>query len=106
MEDDAMNPVDAVPGPEAALTVNPSPPVTSSVPVQLLEDRVQRLEDAVALLTHHVQWDDTDAVTQEPIARIAHTPVPDPLEEKAASRAMPIPPPPTASLAGFTLPPF
>ena len=101
-----MNPVDVVPAPEAALTVKPSPPATSSAPAQLLEDRVQRLEDAVALLTHHVQWDEADTTTQEPLARIAHIPVPDPLEEKPAPRAMPIPPPPTASLADFTLPAF
>jgi len=101
-----MNPVDVVPAPDAALTVNPSPPAASSVPAQILEDRVQRLEDAVALLTHHVQWDETDTTTPEPIARIACIPESDPLDEKAAPRAMPIPPPPTASLADFTLPAF
>ncbi|MFT3878604.1 MAG: hypothetical protein QM703_02970 [Gemmatales bacterium] len=96
-----MNPVDAVPTPDSALAVKPSSTVSASVPTTLLEDRVQRLEDAVALLTHHVQWDETDATPQEPLARLRHEPVSDPLEDKPAPRAMPIPPPPTASLANL-----
>ena len=100
-----MNPDDAVPTTETALTESTSSQ-TASVPAQLLADRVQRLEDAVALLTHHLQWDDVDTASQEPMARITHSPMRDSSEEKPAPRAMPIPPPPTASLAEFTLPPF
>jgi len=101
-----MNPADAVPTPDTALTVKPSSTVSASVPAQLLEDRVQRLEDAVALLTHHVQWDESDSTIQEPAAHIRHEPVAEPLAEKPAPRAMPIPPPPTASLAEFALPQY
>lgn len=101
-----MNPVDAVQIPDTALTVKPSSTVSASVPATLLEDRVQRLEDAVALLTHHVQWDESDSTTPEPVARIKHESVPDHLTDTLAPRAMPIPPPLTASLAEFALPSY
>lgn len=101
-----MKPAEAELTPDAALTVKPSSTVSPSVPATLLEDRVQRLEDAVALLTHHVHWDDTESTATESVARIGHEPVPVPLVEKPAPRAIPIPPPPTASLADFTIPQY
>lgn len=104
-----MNPEQSVPETDAPLTVRPTEE-RLSVPAQLLEDRVQRLEDAVALLTHHVSWDETERTTaQSPAARIGQDSVPnvpDPLAEAPLPRAMPIPPPPTASLAEFSLPAF
>jgi hypothetical protein len=106
VEEQFMNPPDAVPTPDTAIAVKPSSTVSGSVPATLLEDRVQRLEDAVALLTHHVQWDESESTTPDPIARIKHEPVLDHLEGTPAPRAIPIPPPPTASLADFTLPTY
>ena len=110
---------------ETPLTVT-TPERRESVPGPLLEERVQRLEDAVALLTHHVHWEELEEVPgqEPPVRRIGHLadeakgpamqvavdPLPDPLlpreAEKPTPRAIPIPPPPTASLAEFTLPPF
>ncbi|HQR08128.1 MAG TPA: hypothetical protein PLN21_14970 [Gemmatales bacterium] len=101
-----MNPVDALSTPDTALAVKTSSTVSASVPKTLLEDRVQRLEDAVALLTHHVQWDESVTTAVEPVARISHEPLPDPLAAKPAPRAMPIPSPPTASLAEFAMPSY
>jgi len=99
-----MNPVESVPALDQSLTVKPVP--SGTVPAHLLEDRVQRLEDAVALLTHHVQWDEAEASVEVPAPRIRHERVPEQQQEMITPRAVPIPPPPTASLAEFTLPPF
>lgn len=79
-----------------ALSLAPLPDASSSsVPVLLLEDRVQRLEQAVAALTELQHWDDEPAQVSRRL-----TSEPEPV------RATPIPPPPTASLADFALPPL
>ncbi len=78
-----------------ALSLAPQPAAAgSSVPVLLLEDRVQRLEEAVAALTELQVWDDEPQRQSQPRPAIAVETI----------RATPIPPPPTASLAEFTLP--
>lgn len=100
---------------EDVLAKTDTPPVTmpakepSVVPDQPVEERLQRLEDAVAFLSHHVSWEST---SPKPVtADVAGDqvspakPVVDPLEEPALPRAMPIPPP-TASLAELSHPPF
>lgn len=85
-----------------ALTVTGAPQPITHVPTILLEDRVQRLEEMVASLTQAQGWDEEQPVLprQESAAstpRLSHGEV---------HRAVPIPPPPTASLAEFSLPPL
>lgn len=90
-----------------------------SAPLPRLEDRIQRLEDAVALLAHQVRWEDLDQEgrNQEPVARIKQEAdlfsttrlrgeepeVSGATEDKPIPRATPIPPP-AASLAEFAIP--
>nr|HMP16825.1 hypothetical protein [Gemmatales bacterium] len=65
----------------------------SSVPVLLLEDRVARLEEAGAALAELQHWEDNPTSSSTAIP-----------QEAEVVRATPIPPPPTASLAEFTIP--
>lgn len=85
-----------------ALTV--TTPATSlvSVPAQMLEDRVQRLEEAVAALAQNHEWPDEP---RSLATKSVHAAMPA-LKHEVAPRAIPIPPPPTASLADFALPPL
>ncbi|MFO0812580.1 MAG: hypothetical protein U0796_05145 [Gemmatales bacterium] len=67
------------------------------VPVELLEDRVQRLEEMVASLVEKEHWDET---VQKPLPRLETT------TNDNIPRAIPINAAPTASLAEFALPPL
>jgi hypothetical protein len=67
------------------------------VPVELLEDRVQRLEAIVASLSEKDHW---DASPHKPLPRL------ETVSSDNIPRAMPISAAPTASLAEFALPPL
>lgn len=80
----------------AMVPTSASLPVETA-PIQKLEDRVHRLEEAVAALTEMQHWDESPRQL-EPASRTM------PQVSSDVPRAMPIPPPPTASLAEFSLP--
>jgi hypothetical protein len=81
---------------ETALSLAPQPaPVRESVPAVLLEDRVAQLEQRVAMLSVLQGWEESSA-----------PPAPKLITQAEPLRATPIPPPPTASLAEFALPPL
>lgn len=90
-----MTPVPQADEQSVAMVPNAASLPGETAPIQELEDRVQRLEEAVAALTELQHWDESPR-NLEPAPQVQLT--------SDVPRAMPIPPPPTASLAEFSLP--